>query len=100
MLTLAINGHIFTQEFIVCRSQTRPLILGQDFCVHYCTGFEWTPHGTKRFTIHCKLILEIDEPEADQFFGVKKSVKIPPRHYEYYSYSMQGLKGSSDMLQG
>ena len=33
--------------------------------------------------IHCtsQLILEIDEPEADQFFGVKKSVKIPPRHY-------------------
>ena len=35
----------------------------------------------QRFTTHHKLILEIDEPEADQFFGVKKSVKIPPRHY-------------------
>ena len=23
----------------------------------------------------------MDEPEADQFFGVKKSVNIPPRHY-------------------
>ena len=32
----------------------------------------------QRFTTHCKLILEIDEPEADQFFGAKKSVKIPP----------------------
>ena len=47
-------------------------------------------------TTHCKLILEIDEPEADQFFGVKKSVKIPPQALWYYSYSMQGLKGSSD----
>ena len=55
--------------------------MGQDFCVSHCTGCEWTPHGTKKFTAHCKLILEIDEPEADQFFGVKKSVKIPPRHY-------------------
>ena len=27
------------------------------------------------------MILEIDEPEADQFFGVRESVKIPPRHY-------------------
>ena len=81
MLTFAINNHIFTQQFIVCRSQTRPLILGQDFCVCHCTGCEWTPHGTKKFTTHCKLILEIDEPEADQFFGVKKSVKISPRHY-------------------
>ena len=78
MPTFGINGHIFTQKFIVCISQTRPLILGQDFCVCYCKGSEWTPHGTKRFTTHCKLILEIDEPEADHFFGVKKSVKIPP----------------------
>ena len=50
----------------------------EDFCVHHCTGCEWTPHGTKVFTTHHKLILEIDEPEADQFFGIKKSVKIPP----------------------
>ena len=80
-LTFAIHNHIFTQQFIVCRSQTRPLILGWDFCVSHCTGCEWTPHGTKKFTTHGKLILEIDEPEADQFFGVKKSAKIPPGHY-------------------
>ena len=92
MLTFAMNGHIFTQEFIFCRSQTRPLILGQDFCVHYCTGFEWTPHGTKKFTTHHKLILEIDEPEADQFFGVKKSVKIPPRHYGITHIQCKDLK--------
>ena len=48
-LTFAINYHIFTQQVIVCRSQMRPLILGQDFCVHHCTGCEWTPHGTKKF---------------------------------------------------
>ena len=80
-LTFAINDHMFTQQFIVCRSQTRPLILGQDFCVHHCTGCEWTPHGMKRFTTNHKLILEIDEPKADQFFGVKKSVNILHRHY-------------------
>ena len=91
-LTFAINGHIFTQQFIVCRSQTRPLILGQDFCVRYCTGCEWTPHGTKKFTTHHKLILEIDEPEADQFFGVKKSVKIPPRHYGITHIQCKDLK--------
>ena len=63
------------------QEQTRPLILGQDFCVHHCTGCDWTPHSTKRFTVNQKVVLEIDEPEADQFFGVKKSVNIPPRHY-------------------
>ena len=81
MLTFAINSHVFTHHFIFCRSQTRPLILSQDFCVLHGTGCEWTPHGTKRFTAHHKLILEIEEPEADQFFGVKKSINIPPRHY-------------------
>ena len=92
MLMFAINGHVFTQKFIVCRSQTRPLILGQDFCVCYCTGCEWTPHGTKRFTAHCKLILEIHEPEVDQSFGVKKSVKIPPRHYGIAHIQCKDLK--------
>ena len=80
-LTFAINNHVFTQQFIVCRRQMRPLILGQDFCVHHCTGCEWTPHSRKRSTANHKLILEIDEPKADQFFGVKKSVNILPRHY-------------------
>ena len=37
-LTFGINDHSFTQQFIVCRSQMRPLILGQDFCVHHHTG--------------------------------------------------------------
>ena len=80
-LTFAINNHIFTQQFIVCRSQMRPHILGQDFCVHHCTSCKWTPHDKKRFTANHKLILEIDEPKADQFFGVRKSVNIPLRHY-------------------
>ena len=56
------------------------LILGQDFCVCHCTGCDWTPHCTKLFTVNQKLILEIEEPEADQFFRIKKSVNIPPRH--------------------
>ena len=73
----AINNHVFTQQFIVCRSQMRSLILGQDFCVHHCTGCEWTPYGTKKFTANQKLVLEIDEPKADQFFEVQKSVNIP-----------------------
>ena len=36
-LTFAINNYVFTQQFIVCQSQMRPLILGQDFCVCHCT---------------------------------------------------------------
>ena len=33
-----------------------PLILGQDFCVHHCTGCAWTPYGTKRFMVNQKLV--------------------------------------------
>ena len=91
-LMFAINNLVFTQKFIVCRSQTRPLILGQDFCVSHCTGCEWTPHGTKRFTAHHKLILEIDEPKADQFFGVKKGVNIPHRYYGVTHIQCRDLK--------
>ena len=94
-LMFAINNHMFTQQFIVCRSHTRPLILGQDFCVSHCTGFEWTPHGTKRFTTNHKLILEIDGPEADQFCGAKKSVNIPPRHYGIVRYRVPEFPHSS-----
>ena len=53
--------------------------MGTWYLTHHCTGCEWTPHGTKKFTAHHKLILEIDE--ADQFFGVEKCVNIHPRHY-------------------
>ena len=38
------------------------------------------------------MILEIDEPEADQLFGVKKSVKIPPRHYGITHIQCKDLK--------
>ena len=48
----------------------------------------------KRFTTHCKLILEIDEPEADQFFGINKSVNIPPRHYSITHIQCRDLKGA------
>ena len=38
------------------------------------------------------MILEIDESEADQFFGVKKSVKIPPTHYGVTHIQCKDLK--------
>ena len=91
-LMFAINNHDFTQQFIVCRSQTRPLILGQDFCASHCTGCEWTPHGTKRFTAHHKLILEIVEPEADQFFWSQEKCQYTPRHYGITHIQCRDLK--------
>ena len=65
-----INGHPFTQQFIVCHRQTRPLILGQDFSIRYCAGYSWTDYGTKRFTTRGRLIMEIEEPEASKYLPV------------------------------
>ena len=71
----------FTQQFIVCHRQTRPLILGQDFSICYHAGCSWTDYGTKRFTTRGRLIMEIEEPETSKYLPVQKSIKIPPRHY-------------------
>ena len=65
-----INGHPFTQPFIVCYRQTRPLILGQDFSICYCAGCSRTDYGTKRFTTRGRLIMEIEEPEASKYLPV------------------------------
>ena len=37
-----ISGHSFTQKFIVCSNQTRPIILGKDFASRNCIGVVWT----------------------------------------------------------
>ena len=42
--------------------------------------------------VNQKVVIEIDEPEADQFFGVKKSVNIPPRHYAVTHIQCRDLK--------
>ena len=55
-LTFVINNHVFTQQFIVCMSQMTPIILGQDFYVHHCTGCDWNPHGTKTCMVNQKLM--------------------------------------------
>ena len=44
------------------------------------------------FMVNQKLVLEIEEPEADQFFGVEKSVNIPPRHYVVTHIQCRDLK--------
>ena len=89
MLTFAINQYVFTPT-VHCVQEPDKTSYSRSriFCVHHCTGCDWTPHGTKRFTVNQKVVLEIDEPEADQFFGVKKSVNIPPQALCCYPYPM------------
>ena len=80
-LDFQINGHLFTQKFIVCQRQTRPLILGQDFCIHYHTSCDWSEPPFKKLKARGKLIIKVKEPEASKYISVRKSMKIPLRHY-------------------
>ena len=80
-LDFQINGHPFTQQFIVCHRQSRPLILGQDFCIHYHTSCDWSQPPFKMLKLRGKVIIQIEEPEAGKYISVRKSLKIPPRHY-------------------
>ena len=80
-LDFQINGHPFTQQFKVCHRQSRPLILGQDFCIHYCTSCDWSQPPYKMLKLKGKVIIQVEEPEAGKYISVRKSLKIPPRHY-------------------
>ena len=46
--TFSINGRSFTQKFIVCTNQTRPVILGKDFAARNCIGVIWTKQGSRK----------------------------------------------------
>ena len=57
-----INGRSFTQKFIVCNNQTRPIILGKDFASKNCIGIVWTKQGSRKMIDDdCKVIMEIKE---------------------------------------
>ena len=80
-LDFQINGHSFTQQFIVCRRQSRLLILGQDFCICYHTSCDWSETPFKKLRARGELIIKVEEPEASKYISVRKSMKIPLRHY-------------------
>ena len=74
-----INGRSFTQKFIVCNNQTRPIILGKDFASKNCIGIVWTKQGSwKMIDDDCKVIMEIKEQTTDIPLSLANSIRIPP----------------------
>ena len=63
------------------KDSSRPLILGQDFCICYHTSCDWSKPPFKKLKARGKLIIKVKEPEASKYISVRKSMKIPPRHY-------------------
>ena len=79
-IVLDINGHVFTQEFLVCKDLQRPLIIGTDFTSSKFAGTAWTPQGTRVLQIEGETIIEVDAPEGKRMnFALKHRVYIKKR---------------------
>ena len=74
-----INGHAFTQKFIVCNNQTRPIILGKDFAAKNCIGVVWTKQGSRKMIDDDgKMIMEVKEQTTDVPLSLTNPIRIPP----------------------
>ena len=74
-----INGRSFTQKFIVCNNQTRPIILGKDFASRNCIGILWTKQGSRKMIDDdCKVIMEVHKQTTDIPLSLANSIRIPP----------------------
>ena len=74
-----INGRAFTQKFIVCNNQTRPIILGKDFAAKNCIGIVWTKQGLRKMIDDdCKVIMEVKEQTTNVPLSLTNSIRIPP----------------------
>ena len=74
-----INGHAFTQKFIVCNNQTRPIILGKDFAAKNCIGIVWMKQGSRKMIDDDgKMIMEVKEQTTDVPLSLTNPIRIPP----------------------
>ena len=77
--TFLINGRSFTQKFIVCTNQTRPVILGKDFSARNCIGIIWTKQGSRRMIDDDNTtIMEVFEQTKDVPLSLANPIRIPP----------------------
>ena len=77
--TFFINGRSFTQKFIVCTNQTRPVILGKDFTARNCIGVIWTKQGSRRMVDdNNTTIMEVFEQTKDVPLSLANPIRIPP----------------------
>ena len=77
--TFSINGRSFTQKFIVCTNQTRPVILGKDFAARNYTGIIWTKQGSRKMIDDNNMvIMEVHEQTKDVPLSLANSIRIPP----------------------
>ena len=77
--TFLINGRSFTQKFIVCTNQTRPVILGKDFSARNCIGIIWTKQGSRKMIDDDNTtIMEVFEQTKDVPLSLANPIRILP----------------------
>ena len=77
--TFLINRRSFTQKFIVCTNQTRPVILGKDFSARNCIGIIWTKQGSRKMIDDDNTtIMEVFEQTTDIPLSLANPIRIPP----------------------
>ena len=77
--TFLINGRSFTQKFIVCTNQTRPVILGKDFSARNCIGVIWTKQGSRKMIDDDNTtIMEVFKQTTDIPLSLANPIRIPP----------------------
>ena len=77
--TFLINGRSFTQKFVVCTNQTRPVILGKDFSARNCIGIIWTKQGSRKMIDdNNTTIMEVFEQTKDVPLSLANPIRILP----------------------
>ena len=106
--TFSINGRSFTQKFIVCTNQTRPVILGKDFAARNCIGIVWTKQGSRKMIDDDnKVIMEVHEQTKDVPLSLANSIRISSkfcccssRRVQPPSATTHGYQGRRGFSQG
>ena len=73
-----INDFTFSNSFIVCTRQSRPVILGRDFTIPNAISIGWTRQGTKKLWIDGEVVMECQENFEGKTLALSRSIRIPP----------------------
>ena len=73
-----INDLMFSNSFIVCTRQNRPIILGRDFTIWNAISVGWTRQGTKMIWTDGEVIMECQGNFKGNTLALFRSIRIPP----------------------
>ena len=73
---ICINDCIFSNSFIVCTRQSRPIILG-DFTIPNTISISWTRQRTKKLWTDGEVVMECQKNFKGKRLALSRSIRIP-----------------------